>query len=326
LNSRRSRGKLGEALGQLAQVVLGPIAGELRQERLLVVADGALQYVPFGALPVQNLPLIVDHEIVNLPSASVLAALRRETEHRASPPKAVAVVADPVFRLNDERFPSSLRLSSVTPRSGPLGDVERSARDLGINGFDRLQFAGLEARSILQLVPPDQRLADLGFDADRRRVTDAELGRYRIVHFATHAVFDTLHPELSGIVLSLLDRNGRPQDGYLRAYEVYSLKLPVDLVVLSACRTALGPETRGEGLGVLTRGFMYAGAPRVVVSFWNVSDRGTAHLMELFYHGVLGQGLRPAAALRLAQKEMLRSREWSSPYYWAGFVLEGEWR
>ena len=144
--------------------------------------------------------------------------------------------------------------------------------------------------------------------------------------FATHAVADLVHPELSGIVLSLLDSQGKPQDGFLRAYEIYNLSLPVDLVVLSACRTAVGPEIRGEGLSSLTRGFMYAGAPRVLVSLWSVSDRGTAVLMERFYRNFLRQGLRPAAALRAAQLGMLQDAGWKAPYFWAAFVLQGEWR
>ena len=324
--ARRNRGGLEDALKRLGQVVLGPVAGELRHDRLLVVPDGALQYVAWGALPVGGRFLLLDHEIVNLPSASVLAVLRQQIAGRPSPRKTVMVVADPVFRGDDERFPSSLRRPSSALPAGPLEDVARSARDLGIDGFDRLRYSAVEAQSILRLVPPGMGRGALGFDADRRLVKGAELGDYRIVHFATHAVFDAIHPELSGIVLSLLDRAGRPQEGFLRAYEVYNLRLPVDLVVLSACRTALGPAIRGEGLSGLTRGFMYAGAPRVVVSLWNVSDKGTAHLMELFYDGLLRQHLRAAAALRAAQTKMLADPTWQAPYYWAGFVLEGEWR
>jgi CHAT domain-containing protein len=133
------------------------------------------------------------------------------------------------------------------------------------------------------------------------------------------------HPELSGIVLSLVDREGRPQDGFLRLYEIYNLKLGADLVVLSACRTALGKEIKGEGLVGLTRGFMYAGAARVIASLWGVEDRTTAELMKSFYYEMLVKGRRPAAALRIAQLHIRREKQ-LPPYYWAAFVLQGEWK
>ena len=169
-------------------------------------------------------------------------------------------------------------------------------------------------------------LLALDFAANRETAISGQLAQYRIVHFATHGLLNNVHPELSGIVLSLVDEAGRPQNGFVRLHEVYNLKLPAELVVLSGCRTALGKEVKGEGLIGLTRGFMYAGAPRVVVSLWPVSDKGTAELMKRFYQGMLGKGLRPAAALRAAQIAMWKSKWWDAPYYWAGFVLQGEWR
>jgi CHAT domain-containing protein len=329
---RREQTALERILKELGHTVLGPIATELGQDRLLIVADGALQTIPFGVLPVSapggrgEHPLLVDHEIVNLPSASVLALLREEIQHRPRPGKQVAVLGDPVFGSDDLRLPVAVRRAPGVSPVSPLADLARSARDLGIHGFDRLPSSGAEAEAILRLVSPGQGLKALGFDANRKLATGGELGHYQVVHFATHAVVDLVHPELSGIVLSLLDSEGKPQDGFLRAYEIYNLSLPVDLVVLSACRTAVGPEIRGEGLSALTRGFMYAGASRVLVSLWNVSDRGTARLMERFYQNFLHQKMRPAAALRAAQLEMLQDAGWKAPYYWAGFVLQGEWR
>src|SRR5206468_10666089 len=118
---------------------------------------------------------------------------------------------------------------------------------------------------------------------------------YRIIHFATHGVLNTKHPELSGLVLSLVDRRGMPQDGFLRLHEIYNLNLPADLVVLSACQTALGKEIRGEGLVGLTRGFMYAGAPRVVASVWKGDDGATAEWRRRFYQGMLKDNLRRGA-------------------------------
>ena len=127
-------------------------------------------------------------------------------------------------------------------------------------------------------------------------------------------------------MLSLIDEAGQPEEGFLRLHEIYNLRLNADLVVLSACQTGLGREVRGEGLIGLVRGFMYAGAPRVVASLWKVDDAATAELMSVFYRKMLVENLRPAAALRAAQIEMLKKRHWQSPYYWGAFVLQGEWR
>jgi CHAT domain-containing protein len=153
-----------------------------------------------------------------------------------------------------------------------------------------------------------------------------DFGRYRIVHFATHSLLDNQRPDLSGIVLSLFDRSGRPQNGFLRLYDIYNLRLGADLVVLSACRTALGGEIKGEGLIGLTRGFLYAGAPRVIASLWEADDRATADLMKRLYERMLARGERPAAALRTAQVACWKTLGWSTPYYWAAFTLQGEWR
>jgi CHAT domain-containing protein len=191
----------------------------------------------------------------------------------------------------------------------------------------RLPLTRLEAGSIAALVPRASVTTALDFDASRATATSDAMRRHRIVHFATHGVLDSVHPEESGIVLSLVDRNGRAQDGFLRLHDVYNLDLSADLVVLSACQTALGKEIRGEGLVGLTRGFMHAGVPRVVASLWKVDNRATAELMRRFYgHMLGGEQLPPAAALRAAQIEMARSAAWNRPFYWAGFVLQGEWR
>jgi CHAT domain-containing protein len=181
--------------------------------------------------------------------------------------------------------------------------------------------------AILGLVSPQAARAALDFEASRATATDPELGQYRFVHFATHGFLNGVHPELSGIVLSLVGPGGEEQDGFLPTSEVFNLRLRADLVVLSGCRTALGKEIRGEGVVGLTRAFMYAGAPRVVASLWKVDDAATAELMKRFYEGMLGgERLRPAAALRAAQVSLWESRRWSSPSFWAGFVLQGEWK
>jgi CHAT domain-containing protein len=200
-------------------------------------------------------------------------------------------------------------------------------RDMGEGGeLPRLLYSRREAEAIIASVPQGQGLKALDFAASRATAISPELGRYRAVHFATHALLDSEHPELSGVVLSLVDERGRPLDGFLRLNEVYNLRLSADFVVLSACRTALGGEVGGEGLVGLTRGFMYAGSPRVVASLWRVGDAATADLMSRFYTHVFKDGMTPAAALRAAQAEMYEQRLWHSPRNWAAFVLQGDWK
>jgi CHAT domain-containing protein/Flp pilus assembly protein TadD len=332
----------------LSQVVLGPVAGKLGNKRLLIVADGALQYVPFGALTVFGMaqaseavgatdpvPLMIDHEIVNLPSASTLLALRRETSQRAPAPKAVAVLADPVFQRDDPRIPASFREQAPAATDHAKGvakqvavaELQRDAGGLGVGGnIPRLLASREEAEAIMQVTPTGAGLKAVGFDASRATAMSPELSKYRIVHFATHGVLNSEHPELSGMILSLVDQQGQPQNGFLRLHDIYNLHLPADLVVLSACNTGLGKEVKGEGLIGLTRGFMYAGASGVMASLWKVDDEATAELMKHFYSGMLKDGLPPAAALRQAQVKMLKQKRWRSPYYWAAFVIQGEYR
>lgn len=325
----------------LSQMLLGPVAAELGKKRLLIVSEGFLQYLPFGALPIpelaidknrvsnrtkignRNVPLVVEHEIISLPSASLLAALRHDSNRSTRAPKMLAALADPVFDPNDPRVRRRSASDMITPQLPP--ELERSARDSGGLTFVRLRASRSEAETIVALAR-GQNLKALDFDASRATVLREGLDQYQIVHFATHGLLNSLHPELSGLVLSLVDENGSPQDGFLRAHEVYNLKLRADLVVLSACQTALGKEIRGEGLIGLTRGFMYAGAPRVVASLWRVPSKATAELMKHFYHGMFVRKLRPAAALRFAQTEILKVPKWNEPYYWAAFVIQGDWR
>jgi CHAT domain-containing protein len=209
--------------------------------------------------------------------------------------------------------------------------VKTAARQAGIAGaglsIPRLPATRREAAALVKLVPRGQYKVALDFEASREAATSDELGQYRYVHFATHGFLNDHHPaELSGIVLSLFNERGRPQDGFLRAHEIFNLKLKADVVVLSACQTGLGKEVRGEGLIGLTRGFMYAGTPRVVTSLWDVDDAATAELMVRFYRGMLIEKLRPAKALQAAQVSMLKEKRYGLPYYWAAFTLQGEWR
>jgi CHAT domain-containing protein len=179
---------------------------------------------------------------------------------------------------------------------------------------------------VLALAPKNSSFGATDFQASRATVLDPALGQYRYLHFATHGYLDSERPGLSALLFSMVDAEGKAQNGFVRANDIYNLKLPAELVVLSACQTGLGKDIKGEGLVGLTRGFMYAGAARVVVSLWNVNDKATADLMTKFYEKMLKQGQRPAAALRAAQVEMWKQKQWQSPYYWAAFTMQGEWR
>ena len=379
------------AAAELSRMVLAPVAAQTKNKRLVIVADGALHYVPFAALPEPSAtnvktteptqPLTVNHEIVSLPSASVLALLRQQYKDRKPAPNAVAVLADPVFARNDPRV--SGHLSEITANAGTRGPAKtdigktlegsqprpakaaataktehsapkkkpakpddldallatpvsaslltRSAGDLGLdrNGqlaLPRLRYTREEADAIYAVSPRAKAFEATDFRATRATAISPELASYRIIHFATHGLLNSQHPELSGLVFSLVDKNGKSQDGFLTLQDIYNLNLPADLVVLSACETGLGKEISGEGLIGLTRGFMYAGASRVVASLWNVSDVATARLMAEFYRAMEKDGLPPAAALRAAQIKMLSQKRLSSPYYWAAFQLQGEWK
>lgn len=362
---------LPEAAQALSQMILAPVARELGTKRLLIAADGALQYLPFGALPrpetedkkLKNTnkriiqlpqPLIVSHEIVMIPSASTIAVLRKETAGRPVAEKELAVLADPVFSLDDVRVKSETdpqhptpdpelsansravlnrilenaqdQPDSKLPKDERAATEDRTLNSLRKLGIPRLIFTREEANQISTLTKKPDNLTVLDFSVNRELVVGPELSRYRYLHFATHGYLDTERPELSALILSLVDEKGVPQDGFLRALEVYNLNLPAELVVLSACDTGLGKSIKGEGLVGLTRGFMYAGTRRIVVSLWSVSDQATSELMVKFYRKMLQQNERPAAALRAAQIEMWKSKKWHSPFYWAPFVIQGEWR
>jgi CHAT domain-containing protein len=299
-------------------MLLGPVVSQLTARRLVIVGDGALQYLPFSVLPgpkgstAAGEPLVVRHEIISLPSASTLAVLRQQLNGRPVAANAVAILADPVFDADDVR---------VTRGGAPAASPQNAGERL-----PRLPFTRREAEGILSLARSASTMRALDFDASRDTATSQRLAQYRIVHFATHGFLDGEHPELSGIALSLVDRDGLPRNGYLRLHDLYTLDLPAELVVLSACQSALGEAVKGEGLVGLTRGFMYAGTPRIVASLWRVDDVATAELMKRFYEGILVKRLPPAAALRAAQLALQKQRRWAAPYFWAAFVLQGEWR
>jgi CHAT domain-containing protein/tetratricopeptide (TPR) repeat protein len=310
------------ALAALSSVVLEPIGAALRTRRVAIVLDGALEYVPVGALPAPRSlaplepapavaaagrPLIADREVVYLPSASALGTLRSARSRRRSPEALIAVLADPVFAADDPRVPARRAIDPAVPPPPRLASTRK------------------EAQAIADIAGSNARVA-LDFHASRDAALAGDLGRFSIVHFATHAVIDDRHPELAGIMLSRVTADGRPQDGLLRLHDVYGLRWSADLVVLSACRTALGPEIRGEGLVSLVDGFMAAGARRVVASLWTVDDDATAELMRAFYTALLRDRLEAPAALCRAQLHVRQQARWQEPFYWAAFVLQGDWQ
>jgi CHAT domain-containing protein len=319
----------------LSEMLLAQAASSLGTKRLLVVADGSLQYIPFSALPVprrdEPTPLLVEHEVTSQPSASALATLRDvEAVRRPATAKTVAVFADPVFEADDSRLEVGREASGETAQAqASETELHRALRDVGAawagGSIPRLPASREEAEAIVGATTGADNLVKVGFDADKATATSPELSGYRIIHFATHGVLDSEHPELSGLLLSRFDRGGRPKEGFLRLDDIYNLNLPAELVVLSACDTGLGKDVRGEGLVGLVRGFMYAGSSRVVASLWKVDDDATAELMTHFYREMLQEQKSPAAALRAAQIAMWQQRRWHAPYYWAAFVLQGEY-
>ncbi|MBT8096262.1 MAG: CHAT domain-containing protein [Gammaproteobacteria bacterium] len=312
------------ALVSLSELILGPAANEIDDKsRIIVAADGSLQYVPFSLLLVDgHEALINSHEVVVVPSISSLAAQRSAFSGRPAASRTLAAIGDPVFESSDPR---------VAGRSvGSSSSVEAtSAHFIGLSddqaNLFRLPFSAMEIERIAALVAEDDRHVATGFAASRRSIIGGEIEDYRIVHFGTHGLINARHPALSTLVFSLLDEAGRPSNGFLRLHDIYNLELAADLVVLSACETGLGREIRGEGLVGLTQGFMYAGARSVIASLWRVSDRATAELMTQFYKYLLQDGLPPANALRRAQRDMANERRWRDPYFWSGFVLHGDW-
>lgn len=313
----------------LGTLLLEPVRARLADvRRVAIVADGGLHYVPFTALPVAGEGRLGARlEVVHLPSASVLATLRRERQGRSSTRGRLAMIADPVYDATDPRVRGAS--DGAATRVARLVARDRSrVRGEAASGprFARLAHARDEADSILRLVPPGRSWRALGFAADRAQVLARGLDDFGMIHFAAHAEIDETHPELSGIVLSLVDETGGEVDGFLRLHDIYNLRLDAELVVLSACRTAIGEEVAGEGLVGLARGFMYAGVPRVVAALWSVDDEATAALMVAFYEAMIEDRLAPAAALTAAQRRMASTPHWQAPYFWAGFVLQGEWR
>jgi CHAT domain-containing protein len=318
--------ELSKATAELAEMILRPVANELTASRLIIVADGALNYIPFQLLPnpsANNEPLVAKYEVINAPSASILGQLRQEKQHRGPRTKVLAAFGDPVFDSNYAQYKESAA-NELRAQRGERG-VELEADSLDPSVIQPLAYTKFELNNLSAIAGSGAFVAR-GFAASREMLSRTNLSKYAILHFATHGVLNPDKPEKSGFFLSTVDPAGHRQDGFIDMQDVYRLNAPVDLVVLSACRTGLGQEVRGEGLIGLTRGFMFAGASSVVSSLWKVDDEATAELMKYFYTNMLQKDMRPAEALRAAQNTLRQNPNWRSPHFWAGFTLQGEFK
>jgi CHAT domain-containing protein len=308
------------AIDELSATIIGSVSGELGQyQRIVVAADGALQYVPFSVLSVDGHGTLNEsHDIIVIPSLTAVARQHEIRKEQAAPSKTLAIIGDPVF---DESDP---RLYATATNKGPA--IQGALPGTRLTTLSRLPFSGHEVDQIASLVVENERLVATGFEATKARVAGANLQDYRYVHFATHGIIDSSQPALSTLVLSMHDINGTAADGYFRLRDIYDLELNADVVVLSACDTALGRQVRGEGLIGMTQGFLYAGAAQIVASLWQVPDRATAELMTLFYKRLLEDHQSPVSALRGAQRDLAQRSLWRDPYFWSGFVVQGDWR
>jgi len=328
------------ASNALYKAAIEPAAAILGDKRILVVADGALNYIPFEAL-LKNGDgadyaslnyLVKTNEVVYSPSASVIAAIRQGSP--AASGKSMLLVADPVFSGDDPRAKGGAASASADATRGlglglesAVNDVAGDASSSGGLRLARLSGTRTEADAISAIAKTGGAQADLWTDlnASEDNVKTRDVSSYRYLHVATHGLLDAERPQFTGVVLSLV--GNKSNDGFLRTDEIFNLKLGSPMVMLSACETGLGKEKRGEGVIGLTRAFMYAGAPTVGVSLWSVADKSTADLMTDFYKRLLSATPQsPGAAMRDAQLAMINGKKYSAPFYWAPFVLVGEWK
>src|SRR5688572_1156548 len=338
------------ASNALYKAVLEPAAPMVGEKRLMVVADGALNYIPFEVLlktgdagDFSSLGYLVKtNEVIYAPSASVVGAIKQQRTKSTS--RAMLIIADPVFNSNDARAKkgdtpaandAEVRgLGIQASLTDVAGSTPPAAPGAAMEGLPlaRLNGTRIEADQISKLAKTAGGQADvwLDLDANEDNIATRDVSKYRIIHVATHGLLNAERPQFTGVVLSLV--GNKTNDGFVRTDEVFNLRLGSPLVMLSACETGLGKEKRGEGVMGLTRAFMYAGAPTVGVSLWSVADKSTADLMTDFYKrlltspGAASIGGSPSAAMRGAQLAMINGKKNSAPFYWAPFVLVGDWR
>jgi CHAT domain-containing protein/Tfp pilus assembly protein PilF len=326
--------ELSPAIRELSQMILTPVAAELSKRRIIVVADGTLNYIPFQVLqasPTDAEPLVAKYEIINAPSATTLGELRQEAARRKPAPKVLVAFGNPVFAPSVQHQDAKVNEQSASAEfeggrlSSALRDTELNRDTFDPSVLQPLFYAKRELANLRELAVGEDVFVVTDFSATREQLLGTDLTQYEILHFATHGLLNAKRPESSGLLLSTIGRDGQKLNGFVGLQDIYSLRAPVDLVVLSACQTALGKDVRGEGLVGLTRGFMYAGASSVAATLWKVEDKATAELMKQFYAQLLQKGLPPGAAMREAQNNIRQRPYWRSPYYWAAFTLQGEY-
>ena len=292
--------------------------------RLIVVPDGPLASVPFAALkPKSSGYLVRNYELIQEPSASVaIEILARPPSPRSL--NRVAVFADPVYNQVDPRLTHRGDETRPTPATSPIQNdlpVLRSATDLDLNTLPRLKDSSHEAKSIADIAGTGNVHLFVGFHATPQQVMQLPWRDYAVAHFATHAIVDSAHPELSGIVLSTIDNEGARQDGVLWLHDIYRTPMPVPLVVLSGCRTASGKSIPGEGIAGLAQAFLSSGASDVIGTLWSIDDTASAQMASAFYQGLIKRRLSISGALRSAQLQMIAAGH--PPYDWAGYIVEG---
>jgi CHAT domain-containing protein len=305
----------------LSSFLLNPVAHHLGTRNVVIVADGSLRGVPFGILPLSSTRTLEQRNgVTYLPSIGALRWLRK-ADYQAATGKSLAIFADPVFDLHDSRLTAK---TEDAHRENTA--VIRALHDASSGSLTRLAWSRREAQIIARDLPGKRAWVAVDFDANRSAAIHASWQDYSIAHFATHALIDSRNPELSGIVLSLYDSNGRPVDGFLRVTDIYNLAIPAQLVVLSTCDSAADSAAMGNDIYTLSDAFFYAGAPRILATLWSVNDEAAAVFMAHFYRALLARHMPPSAALQSAKAAMARDPRWKLPYYWSGFVLEGDWR
>ena len=326
------------AAQSLTKKVLMPAREQLKSKKhIIIVADGSLHKIPFSALnridrkdenikpgSLENYhPLIETHSVSYLPSISLISPTISE---KLKPSKTIAILADPIFSIDDERFTKRPSINDTPKDKSSMESTitEQMTREMSLR---RLSGTSIEGELIQNLISDGtQKTIVLGFESNYLWATSSQLNQYKYVHFATHGFFDQERPQLSGLILSLYDRNGEPQRGFLRFSDFFNLDLPAEMVTLSACKTGLGDTIPGEGLVGITRGLMYAGAKRITVSLWDVNDQKTAQLMGNMYRNIFNQKnkLSHVESLRDAQLQMWKEKV--HPYYWSAFTMQGEWQ
>ena len=316
IRSEERQRAIDEMERELSHTLLGPVAERLASRRLVIFPDGVLHTLPFAALPhpTDGQSLVEHHETVTLPSIALWDVLERREAARAMDPAMaerhlLTVLADSVYSVHDQR------LAGTTVTDDDLCSAPSA-----------LPETAKEAEYLGALVAPEQRREYLAFDANRQTFLSGALSFSRIVHLAVHGELNEARPELSYLELSRYDSMGRRLDSRVFTHELDDLTLHADLMVLSACNTGRGKVVQGEGVVGMAQAVLAAGASRALVSLWPVDDETTAELMRSFYQALLERGASPADALRQAQRAMRRNERRRGPFYWAGFVLVGDWR